>query len=57
MNNPFESIDEDLKFIEEEITIRVESLKIELDDMEKVFHQKIKNIREDLIKYINHNVF
>ena len=51
LDNPLENIDKNLSLIEEEITSRIESLKMELDEMEKIFHLKIKKIRDELIKY------
>ena len=51
------TLDLNLKNIEEEIELRVMSLKSELDEIFLQFKYELKNIKKDIIRHLNLLVF
>ena len=46
-------VDAHMKYLEEEIEVRIESMKIELDGMLMSFKKELNSIKKDIIEYIN----
>ena len=45
-------LDEHVKFLDEEMEIRVECMKIELEELLQVFRAELSSVKKNLIEYI-----
>ncbi len=46
-------VDAHMKYLEEEVEVRIESMKIELDAMLMIFKKELNSIKKDIIEYVN----